>query len=475
MHQTHALTGRWTATLTIGLALSVACADNRGAVDVDDDTGAVDTADTDPGTDTDTDVPPRYAPARYLGDDLLSPITPYVADRLAEIAARDAGRAPNVFMKVGASGTVSRNLLWCFAGDARPEYRLDWGGDSSAAAAVAYFQGGDAAGSTPFDRATVAAVSGRTASWAISGNPSPLQAEIAAVNPRYAFVNYGTNDMGMGATYLSALPGFYASMSDLLDQTANAGVIPLVTGLNPRTEASAATPWVPTYNAVTMGIAQARQVPFLNLYEATVDLPNRGLLSDGIHGNVYREASANQPCVFDADGLDYNYNVRNLLSISQLDTVWRVVANDEPAQAAEHFIDGDGSPGAPFLIDQLPFTHYADTSTSPHRLIDAYPDCDSGQDESGPEHYYHLRLDAQTPVRLLALDRDGTDVDVHVLRADGVCLARHDRAVQRTLTAGDYTIVIDTFVPSSGADRAGAYLFVAIACEPGDASCADNG
>lgn len=198
-------------------------------------------------------------PARYPADALLSPITESVASVLRGIAGRSDLPDPQVFMKVGASGTVSSNFLRCFAGIPGSPYALDLDGRAELQPAIDHFRAGDAAGATPFDRVSLAAMSGRSAVWAISGSPSPLEQEIAAINPRIALVNYGTNDMQLGTTHRSALWPFFANFSSLLDQVMGRGIVPVVTGLNPRTDLTSARLWVPTYNALTRAMAEARQ------------------------------------------------------------------------------------------------------------------------------------------------------------------------------------------------------------------------
>src|SRR4051794_30791306 len=61
-------------------------------------------------------------PARYPHSGVSSPVTAAVAASLRQIAAAGAHH-DDVFMKVGGSGTVSTNLLYCFAG--LPAYTLD--------------------------------------------------------------------------------------------------------------------------------------------------------------------------------------------------------------------------------------------------------------------------------------------------------------------------------------------------------------
>lgn len=408
--------------------------------------------------------------ARYDPTAVSSPITPSVLAEAADIAARNGAAQDSVFMKVGASGTVSKSFMYCFAGSSQPSYELELNG-RDLLPSINYFRAGNAAGTTPFDRATLAAVVGRSAGWVIAGEPSPLTQELDLLNPRFAFVNYGTNDMGLGATYLSALFPFYANMSALLDQLEARGVVSVISGLNPRGDSASAARWVPTYDAVTRGLAERRQLAYLSLYLASKDLPQQGLLSDGIHGNSYISGGA-QPCVFSPRGLEFNYNVRNLLSMQLLDQLKRgLVDGQAAADPTPKGYSGTGSVAAPIEIDRLPFTHSGDT-TQGASLIHSYPGCGASQDESGPEIYYRLQLERDTALRVLLLSDPGVDADLHLLTLPhgDACLQRNDRALQTQLAAGSYYLSVDSFA-GGGAAPSGRYLLVVLECEPGDPDC----
>lgn len=395
---------------------------------------------------------------RYAGDEVRSPITLSVANRMNAIAARRA-RDEGVFMKVGASGTVSKNLLFCFAGESQPQYRLDLAGRDSLMSTITYFRDGDIGGATPFDRVTLAAMIGKTASWVQSGSPSPLTREIAAANPRFAFVNYGTNDMGMGTTFAAALPGFHEQMSRLLDRLESQGIVPIITGLNPRGDSDEAQRWVATYDAVTRAMAESRQLPYISLYRSTGGLPGMGLGPDGLHGNALTESGQAQPCVFTPAALQFNYNVRNLLSLQALDAAKRIVVDGEDAPEAPRLarVAGDGSREHPFIIDRLPFSHNFDTRRGA-RGVSRWS-CGS-QNEAGPEVYYKLSLSSPTSVRAVVLARKPVDVDVHLGDSSGNCVARGDVIAEQALPAGDHSVVVDSFVSSGGRSGEGEYLLV---------------
>src|SRR5690606_2874274 len=98
--------------------------------------------------------PAPSGPVRYRDDELRSPITEHVAEGLRAIRER-APHRPDVFMTVGASGTVSTRFLYCFAGEAGSYLDLD--GRDHLLAGIDHYLAGDAAGTTPFDRPTIAA------------------------------------------------------------------------------------------------------------------------------------------------------------------------------------------------------------------------------------------------------------------------------------------------------------------------------
>jgi hypothetical protein len=440
----------------------------------DDTPSTLEDADTSPG-DADTSDPPPPTPARYLTDSLRSPINGYVRERLLAIYdIRPDGPRDDVFMKVGASGTVSTRLVHCFAPSPPSGYTYDLDGRAQLQETIDHFRATTPAGATSFDRVTLAAEIGRSASWAISGAPSPLQREVAALNPRFALVNYGTNDMGLGATYESALWPFMRNMTALIDALLAQGIIPIITGLNPRDDLDGARLWAPIYNDATRALAEQYQVPYIDLLRASTPLAGLGMLSDGIHGNSYTVSGGAQPCIFTPEGLGFNYNNRNLLTLEALHDVRAVTLNGAPAPDPDTTPwQGDGSPQSPFLIDRLPFSHSADTAQSPHSLISGYPACDSGQNESGPELYYKLTLTAPTALRVMVFDDAVVDIDLHRLGASGdpaSCADRHDRFLQGLLPAGDHTFVLDTFV-GGGTPRAGAYLLVVSPCDPDDTTC----
>jgi hypothetical protein len=372
------------------------------------------------------------------------------------VAAADPSLGDDLFAKVGDSITVSPYFMSCFAGD-----DIDLGGRDALQETVLYFRGGGS-----FDRESLCAEVGRTASWALAGDPSPLEQELDATGPRFAVVMYGTNDIGWFGYGMETLDWYAGNMLDIMDLMLERGVIPIVSTIPPRDDSADADAWVPRLNMAVRGMAQALQVPMVDLHRELLALPDHGLAGDGVHPQVYTSGGASHGCWLTPEGLTEGTNVRNLITLEALDRVRRALVAGEPppdaAAAPGVPALGDGSALSPFVIDELPFAHLASTLLSPNRDLDVYTGCSSTADESGPELTYELDLVAPARVRAMVLDRGDVDIDVHLLDATGTaagCLDRDHRAVVADLAPGRYLLVLDTFV-DGGVELAGEYLLV---------------
>jgi len=476
------------ACLGLGAALLLGCGDPAPSPSPVDTTGGdasstamdatdsqapdvlgTDTQSMDPGPAPDATPPPTVPqPTRYAADQVLSPLTPYVVDNLRAILAVNADWQDDVFMKVGASTTVSSSNLKCLDGP-----YLDLGAFNHLQETLDFFLAGDAAGTSPFKRTSLAAKSGMSANWPVNGNPSPMESEIGAIAPSVALIHYGTNDMGQGSTYESAIWKFGDRMMNLTDALIDQGIVPVIFALMPRGDSAKADRWVDSYNLVNRGVAQARQVPWVDMHLATQHIPGFGLASDGIHLNSYKVDGKSRPCFFTEEGLQFGYNIRNLTNLQLLESLRSTVLLNEDAPDEAWSTDGDGSPAMPVVIDGLPFTDLRDTSLSPHSNLNTYTGCGAPQNESGGEYLYELVLDKSTRIRAMVFDRGDVDVDIHLLdetASEAGCLMRAHQIIQATLQPGTYFFSLDTFV--SGDDpKAGEYLFAILECHPDDPVC----
>lgn len=456
----------WSET-DVGASTSTTSSDGSAASA--DSSGSSGESDATTG-DTSSDLPPPpeplpYEPARYPGGVTHSPITAYVADQMREIRLLGPDKASDVFMKAGASSTVSSNTLFCFA-----DGPVELGEHAHLQGTLDFYLGGDAAGTTPFDRHSEAAESGQHAGWAIFGNPSPIELEVSLVSPSVALVHFGANDMGWGANYNESLVHYHWTMMLLVDGLILEGVVPVLFGITRRGDSGLAQRWVDTWNATTRAIAQSRQIPYVDLYGPIDVLPGHGLAGDGLHLEAYGGGA----CILDEAGLQHGYNVRNLVALEGLDRAVAVLEDgvdglDEPQPR----LQGEGTPEAPWVIEALPFTDARNTAMEGAPFVDVYPGCDSTSDESGPELWYRLDVAETTRVRAVVLDMEGVDIDIHLVdesaSGDG-CLARGNSFVQATLEPGTYHFALDTWV-SDGTPLAGEVQFVLVECADDDSSC----
>ena len=429
------------------LALLAACGDDVVLIDARGDAG-VPPSDGAPG---DAMVEPDGGaplhPAAYPAGRTQSPLTPFVVENLRAVRARADDLQDDVFAKVGASSTVSTSFVHCFAGD---DVDLD---GRELEGTVSFFAEGDAGGTSPYTRESLAATVGWHAGRALDGDPSPLEQEVEAIRPGWAVVMYGTNDIN-----IVTLEDYAENMLDLTDALLDRGVVPLLTTIMPRGDDRDADAEVPDFNMALRAIAEARQVPLIDYHRELVDLPDQGLSADGIHPSVLRDPGA-RACVLNPEGLAYGYNVRNLVTLEALDRVRRAVVEGEGApDPAGPALEGDGSPTAPWVIDRLPFAHVANTLFSDHRELDLYDGCMADQDESGPEYLYRLELERATSLRIFVFDRGDVDIDLHVLDAptEAGCVQRAHRQLDADLGVGTWYLALDTFVGSR--EQAGEYV-----------------
>lgn len=395
------------------------------------DAGPVD-ADVDAGSDSGV-VPGPSGPVLYPVGSRHSPITPDIAAGLSAVDA--TGLDVDALMKVGDSITVSSAFLRCFEGgsvdlDGRP---LD--------ATLARFHG--------FARDSLSATVGWSAFAPLRGDPTPLAQEHAATSARFATVMFGTNDAGFRSTQ-----DFSRDMWDIVDALLARGTIPLLSTVPPRDDMAAADTRVGVYNLAVRALAQGRGVPLIDLHRELVPLPDHGLGGDGVHPTVDPRGG----CRLDAAGLTRGYNLRNLLTLEQLDRAARATSG-EALDASAPRLRGAGTRTDPHEIEALPFAAMGDTSTSTSREIDTYG-CATAN-ESGPERFYRLELSAPARITARAISQRDVDVDVHLLRGDAsgtACVARDDIEASVDAEAGVWWVAVDTFVGS--AERAGEFLIV---------------
>ncbi len=378
-------------------------------------------------------------PILYPFGERHSPVPLGLADALRARAASTPDRQDDVFAKVGDSITVSTSFLACFVTGP-----VDLGGRAALMGTIDHFRTGDAAGSDPFRRVSLAAGVGWSASRVLMGAPSPLESELGALRPRFASLMYGTNDVGF-----VDLDSYGRNMTAIVDAMLAAGTLPILSSIPPRDDDATADARVPLFNALVRALAQSRGLPFVDYHRELLPLAGHGLAaSDGIHPRASMGG-----CVLTPTGLAAGANVRNLLVLEALDRMRRVVVIGEDAlDASAPRLAGSGTRADPFIVPSLPFAGHGDTRSAGERAIDRWDAC-STANESGPELRFRFHLDAPSRVTAAISSGAGADLDVHLVRAGGGaadCLARDNRQVEVDLGAGDWELVADTYASAAG-------------------------
>ena len=378
--------------------------------------------DAGPGTDC------SAIPVRYSSSTRHSPITCGALANIQSIAAFGA-RTDNVFMKVGDSNTSSGDHMRCFELENPVMSTYGYGALQST---VDHFRTGNVNGVTPYSRQSLSALGSQSAPWAFTGSPSPVQQELAVGNAAYATIMFGTNDLWWGGTGTNVAQKYRrvsSSLWKLIDHVEDEGVIPVLSSVPPHN----GTPtWfhdlIPSLNHIIRGLAEMKQVPYMDLNSTLLPIPANGLGGDGIHLN---RMSWNGVCNFGTTGLNYGHNNRNLISIESLDRVHRAAAyGDESPEDGPMTHTGAGTLIDPTVVDVLPFTA---SFGSLNAVGNACTSTMSG-------HAYDMTLDSSKNLRLLALTRDETSPIISVTDSGGACVVTTSSMVDRVFAAGTYTV-----------------------------------
>ncbi len=370
-------------------------------------------------------------PLRYPFDRVHSPMTPAIGQRLRDIAGRDATLRSDVFAKVGDSITFSDDSYRCLSKKDR-----NLGAHAALAPVIRRFAGKPEYGTNPYSRDSLTAQIGWSAWQVLSGEPSPLAKELKAIRPRIALVQFGTNDIEIGAIF-----HFADQLWNIVDYLAERGVVPVLFTIPPRKDKLKAGVWVSRYNAAIRGIAQARSVPLVDYHLALGKLPGGGLAKDGIHPTTFRGRRGRDACDFTKEGLRHGYNLRNLLALQALERVDAALRGGAAPDAPLPVNAGGGSP---------PLVDVARLEPGSGQRHD-YP-CRGAKKAPGREATYAFELLAPTHVRIMGFDR-GAEAELYLLRspAGSECVRSHARVITARLGAGTHYLVVDRLSATAAA------------------------
>lgn len=365
-----------------------------------------------------SETPAPYYPLERVH----SPITPGTQRWLRTIAAKARGAQRWSFAKVGDSITYSDDSYRCFA---RPPTNL--GEHAELATTLQRFASVEA-GVSPFSRESQAAQIGWSAWQVLSGSPPPLQQELDAAHPRIAFVQFGTNDIEIGA-----LHHFADQLWNIIDFLTDRGVVPILFTIPPRQDKAAAAVWVPRYNAVIRGIAQASRAPLVDYHRALLALPGQGLGKDGIHPTTYHGPRGRDGCDLSAEGLRHGYNLRNLLVLEALTRVDRALRGEA---APDSEAEVSAAPTHPPLVKVVRLE-------AGSGKVDDYA-CRESKPARGRELQIEFSLSSPAQVNVFGFDRVA-ETELYLLRASSAtdCIRADPRRITTKLDAGRYFLAVD--------------------------------
>ena len=433
-------------------------------------------------------------PILYPTGLIHSPITASVAMTLRKVGAKVPTRDPRNFLKAGDTimgnatgfpdGVSQSDFFGCVESPAPMKDLRDY---ASLQTTIDYFRQGNIGGRTAFSRVSQCTRENFTSWDLLSMNLLP--AEIAATNPSYAFVMFGSIDIVTTGTFEPSprndwlrFREYGQAMLDIEDTLIAAGIIPVVISMPPRDWGEGGRPVVQssTYVALTRAITQGRQTPFVDFYLPMQKLPDKGLDPDGFHITQYDIGSTTANCDFSEEGLKHGYNLLNLYGLQALERVKLVIADGAcELDASAPMLAGEGTRDAPFEVPYLPFSDLRDLAKATSRAIENYAACGDAK-ETGGEYFY--RWDAAGParVRAVVVDKTGSPVEAHVYHLAGAPSANACVPSQSwnpsngglcagTLGAGTHYFTVDS--SSVPAGKTAEYMLVLIECDPTDATC----
>lgn len=377
--------------------------------------------------------PPPDPALTWVPPAIHSALTPAVVRRLRELRAA-ADRRDDVFIKLGGSSVESRAFLHCFAYDGD---NLDLADHGELAETLAFFRGGNAAGSNPFARESAAARVGWSLRQGLAGRPSHALQEARATDGRFALVFFGGNDVQ------ARRPRRFAErLERMLDQLLDRGLIPIVGATTPRGDDPEMDGWARRYNRISRAIAQAWQVPYLDFYVAQDPLPGRGLAGDGVHPNTLVEGGRGRACVLTEEGLEHGSNQRNLRTLELLDRLRRTVLLGEGAPDPEpRAMRGDGSAASPLRLTRIPFGERVTPGEG--SALSAYG-CEGSEPSGGPERIYRLRVEEETALEVNVFADEGARIYLLGPQVDPLACAAHGgEDLEVTLARGVHHLVIE--------------------------------
>lgn len=234
------------------------------------------------------------------------------------------GSRADVFTTVGDSNTTNGDFLQPI-GMGEDMY-CNWGSYGDLRDTVAFFSvPPDDESKTSFTHHSLAAAKGFTSAAALdpfwvsdaycAANESPLACEYRITQPSVAIIMLGNIDVSSLTT-----DAYAANMRRIVEFLLQRGVIPVLTTFVVLPERDQYQRSL-EMNMALLDIADAEQVPLINLWAPAQALPDHGIGPDHTH----LKAEVGSFCSFDGAQNQYGGTLRNLLTLQALDTLRRDV------------------------------------------------------------------------------------------------------------------------------------------------------
>jgi hypothetical protein len=236
-------------------------------------------------------------------------VAAHIHDLIVAGAAR--GNRTNVFAKLGDSITESRAFLYA-CGSGHP----DLGSHDALFETMLFFREVNVDPDfNSFERPSLAASGGWTTEDALEGGDGcPVVQEIEALHPQWAIVMFGTNDLERDGD----VGVFTTRMNTIVDLLEARAVVAVLTTIPPRLDSTELASRVGAYNDAIRSIASTRRIPLVDYWAALQPIARNGLDDDGIHPSAYFADGYYDACNLTDAGLQYGYDVRNLVSVDML-------------------------------------------------------------------------------------------------------------------------------------------------------------
>ncbi len=232
-------------------------------------------------------------------------------------AGQGYGNQANVFTTVGDSNTTNGDFLQPIGMDAGAY--CTWGAYDSLRETVAYFS---VAPANSFTHHSIAAHKGFNSAsvldpaWATGGicapGETPLLCEYRTTKPSVVVIMLGGIDVKSLTT-----ADYAANMRTIVQTSIQQGVIPVLTTFVVLPQRDDVYERSLEFNMMLLDIAEAEQIPLINLWAAAQTLPNEGIGPDLTH----LKAVVGSFCSFDGAQQEYGGTLRNLLTLQALDTL----------------------------------------------------------------------------------------------------------------------------------------------------------